>query len=98
MSKHLDGPEDRGPADDAGQRRSAPAQPAALAARAAPMTPQQIEACVDAAAAALALPIAPEHRAGVLRYFALAAGFAAQLDEVPLAPHDEPAVSFVPVA
>ena len=61
------------------------------------MTPQQIEAYVDAAAAALALPIAPEYRDGVLRYFALAAGFAAQLDAIPLALHDGPAVSFVPV-
>lgn len=61
------------------------------------MTPAQIEACVDATAAALALPIAPEHRPGVLRYFALAAEFAAQLDEVALTPHDEPALNFVPV-
>lgn len=61
------------------------------------MTEEQIEALVDASAAALGLPIAPEHRPGVLRYFALAAGFAAQLDAVPLAPHDEPAVSFIPV-
>ena len=32
------------------------------------MTPAQIEACVDAAAAALQLPLAPEHRPGVLRF------------------------------
>lgn len=62
------------------------------------MTPGQVEACVDAAAAALALPIAPEHRPGVLRYFALAAAFAEQLDAVSLDPHDEPAVSFIPVS
>ena len=61
------------------------------------MTPEEIEACVDATAVALALPIALEHRPGVLRYFALAAGFAEQLDAVALAPHDEPAVSFVPI-
>jgi hypothetical protein len=60
------------------------------------MTPEQVQAYVDAAAAALALPLAPEHRPGVLRYFALAAGFAAQLEAVPLTPHDEPAVNFVP--
>jgi hypothetical protein len=60
------------------------------------MTPEQVQAYVDAAAAALALPLAPEHRPGVLRYFALAAGFAAQLETVPLTPHDEPAVNFVP--
>jgi len=61
------------------------------------VTPEEIEACVDATAAALALPIAPEHRPGVLRYFALAAGFSAQLDAVALTAHDEPAVSFVPI-
>lgn len=62
------------------------------------MTPAQTEAYVDAAAAALGLRIWPEHRAGVLRYFALAADIAAVIDAVPLAPHDESAVSFVPVA
>jgi hypothetical protein len=61
------------------------------------MTPAEIEAYVDATAAALALPIAPEHRPGVLRYFALAAGFAAQLDAIALTAQDEPALSFVPV-
>jgi hypothetical protein len=60
------------------------------------MTPEQVQAYVDAAAAALELPLAPEHRPGVLRYFALAAGFAAQLEAVPLKAHDEPAVNFVP--
>ena len=60
------------------------------------MTPAQVEAWVDAASAALALPLAPEHRPGVLHYFALAAGFAEQLDAVVLAAHDEPAVTFVP--
>jgi hypothetical protein len=60
------------------------------------VTPAQIEAFVDAAATALQLPIASEHRPGVLRYFALAAGFAEQLDDVALAPHDEPAVNFMP--
>ncbi|MES2956842.1 MAG: AtzG-like protein [Pseudomonadota bacterium] len=60
------------------------------------MTSAQVEACVDAAAAALDLPIAAEHRPGVLRYFALAAAFAAQIDAVPLSPYDEPAVNFVP--
>ncbi len=60
------------------------------------MTPEQIERYADAAAAALDLPIAPEHRPGVLRYLALAAGFAAQLDGVPVTTHDEPAVNFAP--
>jgi len=62
------------------------------------MTPQQIEAYVDAAAAALDLPIAPEHRPGVLRYFALAADMAALTEAVDLAPHDESALRFDPVA
>ncbi|RZI97108.1 MAG: DUF4089 domain-containing protein [Variovorax sp.] len=61
------------------------------------MTPAQTESYVDAAAAALGLRIWPEHRAGVLRYFALAAEFAAVIDAVPLAPHDESALNFVPV-
>ena len=60
------------------------------------MTPAEIERYVDAAAAALALPIAPEHRAGVLHYFALAASFAALVDGHPLAVHDEPAPVFTP--
>ena len=60
------------------------------------MTSNEIEAYVDAAAATLKLPLAPDHRPGVLRYFALAAGFAEQLDAVVLEAHDEPAVNFVP--
>jgi Protein of unknown function (DUF4089) len=60
------------------------------------MTPAQIEAYVDAAAAALELAIAPEHRLGVLRYFALAAAFADEVQAVPLTPHDEPAVNYLP--
>jgi len=61
------------------------------------MTPPQIEAYVDAAAAALDLPLSAEHRPGVLQYFALAAGFAAQLQAVPLHAHDDPAPVFMPV-
>jgi hypothetical protein len=61
------------------------------------MTPAQTEAYVDAAAAALDLPLSPEHRPGVLQFFALAAGFAAQLQAVPLDAHDDPAPVFVPV-
>jgi len=61
------------------------------------MTPAAVEAYVDAAAAALGLPIAPAHRPGVLNYFALAAGFAAQLEAVALDPADEPAEAFAPV-
>jgi hypothetical protein len=61
------------------------------------MTPVQIETYVDAAAAALDLPLDPEHRPGVLRFFALAAEFAALVEAVPLDPHAEPAVVFAPV-
>ncbi|MEJ8815738.1 DUF4089 domain-containing protein [Variovorax ureilyticus] len=61
------------------------------------MTPVQIETYVDAAAAALGLRLRPDHRPGVLRYFALAADLAAVIDAVPLAPHHEPAVAFSPV-
>ena len=62
------------------------------------MTPAQIEAYVDATSAALGLRLRPDHRSGVLRYFALAAEFAAIVDAVPLEPHHEPAVAFSPVA
>ncbi|MDM0046526.1 DUF4089 domain-containing protein [Variovorax dokdonensis] len=62
------------------------------------MTPEQIEKFVDASAAALDLRLRPEHRDGVVRYFGLAADLAALLDAVPLAPHVEPAVQFMPVS
>lgn len=62
------------------------------------MTPAQIEAYVDAAAAALQLPLSPEHRPGVLRYFALAAGMAELMAAHPLAITDDPAEAFVPVS
>jgi hypothetical protein len=61
------------------------------------VTPEEIEAAVDAAAAALDLPIAPEHRPGVLHYYALAASMAAQVDAHPLSNADEQAPVFVPV-
>ncbi|MDR7331578.1 DUF4089 domain-containing protein [Roseateles asaccharophilus] len=56
------------------------------------------EAYVDATAALLALPLAPEHRPGVLRYFGLAAEMAALVNGLPLATHDEPAEAFAPIA
>ena len=59
------------------------------------MTPAQIEAYVDAAAAALDIPLADEHRPGVLQFFALAAGMADVVDQVALVPHDESAVHFL---
>jgi hypothetical protein len=62
------------------------------------MSPQQIEAHVDAVAATLGLPLDAAHRPGVLRYFALAARMAALLDAQPLGTADEPANVFVPVS
>jgi len=62
------------------------------------MSPEQIEAYVDAAAAALQLPIAAPHRPGVMQYFALAASMAELLAAHPLALDDEPAETFVPIA
>ena len=46
------------------------------------MTPQEAEKYVDATAAALGLPLRSDHRPGVLRYFGLAAGFAALVEAV----------------
>lgn len=62
------------------------------------MTPDQTETYVDAAAIALDLPLDPEHRPGVLRFFALAAEFAALVEAVPLEAHVEPIVVFTPVS
>ena len=62
------------------------------------MTPQQIEAYVDAAAAALQLPLAPEHLPGVLQFFALASGLADVLMAYPLGREDEPAEVFTPIS
>lgn len=62
------------------------------------LSPQTIEACVDATAELLGLPIAPEHRPGVLRYFALAASFAAQTYGLAIDDKADPAGVFVPVS
>jgi hypothetical protein len=62
------------------------------------MTPEEIEACVDATAAALGLRLAPEHRPGVLHYFALAASMAELVDAQVLGNADEPAPVFTPVS
>jgi Protein of unknown function (DUF4089) len=62
------------------------------------MTPKEIEACVDANAAALGLHIAPEHRPGVLHYFALAASMAELVGAHDLGTDDEPAPVFMPVS
>jgi hypothetical protein len=61
------------------------------------MTPRQIEAYVDAAAAALELRVPAEHRAGVLNYFALAAGMAELVAGLPLTPADESGSVYLPV-
>ncbi len=61
------------------------------------MTPAQIEAYVDAAAAALQLPLSAAHRPGVLYYFRLASEMAALVGAHPLALTDDPAEAFVPI-
>lgn len=61
------------------------------------MTSVETEAYVDAAAVALNLTLRPEHRPGVLSFFALAAEMAALVEAVPLDVHVEPAVTFTPV-
>jgi hypothetical protein len=61
------------------------------------MNAAEIEAFVDAAAAAVGLTLDAAHRPGVLRYFALAASMAEQVAGEPLGPADEPAPVFVPV-
>ncbi len=48
--------------------------------------------------AGLGLRLRSVHRPGVVRYFGLAAGFAAIVEAVALDPHDEAAVSFSPVS
>ena len=62
------------------------------------MNAGELEAYVDAAAAAVALTIAAEHRPGVLMYFALAAGLAELVMAQPLGRHDEPAFVFTPIS
>lgn len=62
-----------------------------------PLDPAAIEAHVDAAAALIGLTLAPEHRAGVLQYFGLAARIAEPLVDFDLGIEDEPAETFVPI-
>ena len=62
------------------------------------MDRERIETYVDAAAAALDLPIAPAHRPGVLAYFALAAELAESVAGAPLGVADDPAPVFTPIA
>ncbi|MCY7316429.1 MAG: DUF4089 domain-containing protein [Rubrivivax sp.] len=56
------------------------------------------EAYVDAQAALLGLPIASEHRPGVLRYLQLVAGLSPRVMDFALAPADESGSVFVPVS
>ena len=61
------------------------------------MDPADIERHVDATARLIGLPLAPEHRPGVLMYFGLAARLAQPLMDFALGPEDDPAEVFVPV-
>ena len=58
--------------------------------------PFDAEAYLDAAAAALGLPIAPEHRPGVLANLERIAGMARLLAEFPLPAEIEPAPVYRP--
>ena len=62
------------------------------------MERQQVEAYVDAAAAAIGLPIAAEHRPGVAHYVALAATMAELVITLALDVDDDPAPVFTPIA
>ena len=61
------------------------------------MDSDTVEAYVDAAAAALDLPIHPDHRPGVLTYFRLAAAMADLVAAQGLRLDDEAAPVFVPI-
>ena len=56
-----------------------------------------VSAYADAAAAALGLPIAPQHRAGVLHYLQLVSNLAPRVMDFPLGPADESGHVFRPV-
>jgi hypothetical protein len=62
------------------------------------LTPQQVEAMVNANAAALDLRIAAEHRPGVIAFATIAAGMAELVNGLPLGIEDEPAAVFTPVS
>ena len=61
------------------------------------MDSETAEAYVDAAAAALDLPIHPDHRPGVLAYFRLAAAMADLVSAPGLHVEDDAASVFVPI-
>ena len=54
------------------------------------------EAIIDAMAPLLGIDIRPDHRAAVAVNLRIAAGMAAQVLEVPMGDHVEPAALFVP--
>lgn len=60
------------------------------------MTPEQVEAAVDAIAAAVGMPIPAECRAGVLQNWALMHGVAQAYLNFPLPADVEPANTFRP--
>ena len=62
------------------------------------MKPTPIESIVAAQASLLELPIAAEHRPGVLAYFALATEMARLVDGLELGVEDESGSVFLPVA
>jgi hypothetical protein len=61
------------------------------------MTARSIEAIVAAQSSLLELPIAAEHRPGVIAYFTLAAEMARLVDGLPLGIDDESGGVFHPV-
>jgi len=63
-----------------------------------PSDAEQVGAWVDAQSAVLGLPLAPEHRPGVVRYAQLAMGLAPRVMDFALTPHDESGSVFVPVS
>ncbi len=63
-----------------------------------PLTPQQVEALVNANAAALDLRLAAEHKPGVIAFFTLAAGMADLVMGQALGLEDESGAVFQPVA
>jgi hypothetical protein len=62
------------------------------------MQRERLEAYVDAMAEAMALPLQPEHRPGVLMYVELAAGMAELVMAHPFGIDDDPAAVFTPIA
>jgi hypothetical protein len=62
------------------------------------MDAKHFESHVDATAALIGVPIGPEYRAGVLRYFGIAAAMADLVMQHPLGVEDEPAPVFNPVS